>query len=908
MAPLPPRPELPDPQINQRIAWLWMLACLLILALVWTAALQKIRADRQQRLDTARTEVAARANTYAEQVLRTVLQIDQLSMVIKYEWERKGSRLDLEEQFQKGLYQTAVYPVAINAEGVAVSGTRNLARGTYMGDLDSFKAVKADPDAGLIISPLAAGRGGFTGKKIIRFTRRFSKPDGAFDGAALVAIEPEFITSFQDTSMLGEHDFISVRFVDGSVMANKIGGGGNKPYVFYRETPKFATPQGTLIEPGNKFFDQAPRVVGWKKLEGYPLITLAAVSQKNALTPYASTQKTYLGIAAVLSFLTVLGAALGAFNQIRNVARRRHAAQVQKTFRLAVDTAREGFYMIRPLYNHSGHLVEFLVEDCNERAAEIAGVPRSALIGKCTSDLYEGVHADNIRAFFAQVLEKGFNENEFHILQGRRHTPGWFQRRAVKSGAGIAVTIRDVSEARQQAETLALMARTDALTGLHNRHWLNDYMPGALERAGKSGTCVALLFIDLDNFKDVNDSLGHKAGDDVLCAVAKTLRHAIRPEDQLARLGGDEFTVIIENLASSRDAEQVGDQLIKAIDSIHSLAAWGNFSVKASIGISVYPSDGDDVNSLLQCADIAMYEAKSGGKARYRHYDALFAQKIKDRISTERALEHAIRNDEFVLYYQPRAHAGSGQFCSMEALIRWRHPERGLLPPVEFINIAERSRIIIPLGEVVIEKVCAQLAHWQGQGLLVKPVSINVSALQLKDDRLRIFLADCLRRHQIAPTLIAIELTESSMLEEEGEAPNELRQLHEMGIELQIDDFGTGYSSLSKLQQLDIDAIKIDQSFTRRLGQDQQSNALCEAIISMARTLDITVAAEGVETDAQLRILQAMGCEEIQGYLISPPVPAEAIPALMARGKFFEPLPGESVILRQKRLRPRLVS
>jgi EAL domain-containing protein (putative c-di-GMP-specific phosphodiesterase class I) len=290
----------------------------------------------------------------------------------------------------------------------------------------------------------------------------------------------------------------------------------------------------------------------------------------------------------------------------------------------------------------------------------------------------------------------------------------------------------------------------------------------------------------------------------------------------------------------------------------------------------------------LLAADIAMYEAKSEGKAQARHYDETYAHRIRERITIEQALEAAIQREEFVVYYQPRADSRCGEMAGMEALIRWRHPERGLLSPVEFISVAEQTGLIVPMGEYVIRKVCAQIAEWRNDGLPVKPVSVNVSALQLKGDGLRQTLVASLQKNDLPTELIAFELTESSMLDEDGVAQAELRKFREMGIELEIDDFGTGYSSLYKLQSLDIDVLKIDQSFVRRLGKDPQANTLCETMVSIGRSLDISVVAEGVETAEQLQLLQGMGCDQIQGYLVSPPLPADEIPKLFDK-VFFDP-------------------
>ena len=869
---------------NKRAILAWSLGWLAASSLVFGAALLKISADRKDLIDLARAEAGARAATYGEQVLRTVSQIDQLSMVIKYQWERKSSKLDLEEQYHRGVYQGALYPVVLNAAGYAVSSTRRLPKGTYMGDLPFFARHRADPEIGLTISPPTEGRGGFAGKKIIRFSRAFTQPDGRFDGLALIAIEPSYISTFHDETRLLIGDFISVYFNDGPVLASKSGGGSGVSQ--YRSMPVFPTPQGARLEEASKFTDDRPRLVGWKKLDGYPLMTVAAISKDNALAPYASTQATFLGIAAGVSLLMAIFAMGGYLSQVRNLARRRRESAVQSTFRLAVDGAREAFFMVQPSYFPDGRINQLLIEDCNERAAEISGYPRNKLIGKCCTELYQGQALQSVRDTFARVLKEGFVEDEFHVPHGKRHAPGWFQRRAVRSGTGIAVTIRDVSEAKQQAETLATMARTDSLTNLPNRHWLNDYLPVAIERARENNHQLALYYVDLDNFKDINDALGHKSGDDVLCAVGQSLRMALRVSDHLARIGGDEFLAVIEDVEDMEVARSIAEKLIDAVSLPDAVTSWRAFVPKASIGISLFPDHGQDMDSLLQSADIAMYQAKSEGKSRFCFYNEDFAQKIRDRISTERALEQAIANDEFIIYYQPRADARTGELSSMEALVRWRHPERGLIAPIEFIPVAEQSRLIVPLGDLVIRKVCEQLMRWREQNLNLKPVSINVSALQLRGDGLRLSLAANLSRLALPSSLIAIELTESSILDEDGEAFEELKRLSEMGVELQIDDFGTGYSSLSKLQSLDIDVLKIDQSFVTKLATDHQSRALCETIVSIGRSLDIDVVAEGVETPEQLQILQAMGCDEIQGYLVARPVPAEDIPSLMNK-KFF---------------------
>jgi diguanylate cyclase (GGDEF)-like protein len=433
------------------------------------------------------------------------------------------------------------------------------------------------------------------------------------------------------------------------------------------------------------------------------------------------------------------------------------------------------------------------------------------------------------------------------------------------------------------------MARTDALTGLPNRYWLNDYLPSAIQRSKLIQKRLALFYLDLDNFKDINDSLGHKAGDEILCSVADALRSVLDKNDQVARLGGNEFILIVEHLESEQQAEDYAIKIGHAIRHVKTNLPKKIFTLDVSIGIAIYPDHGQEMDSLVQSADIAMYVAKSEKKGTYRIYKELFGQNIRERVNAEYELRQAIEHDQLVVFYQPRADTVTGKFCGMEALVRWQHPERGLVPPNLFIPVAEQSGLIIQLGEIVIEKTCEQLAQWREDGLNTHSVSVNVSALQLKDKNLRHFLVDCMQRHGLTPCMLSIELTESTMLDEEGVASSELKRLRELGFHLLIDDFGTGQSSLSKLQSLEIDLIKIDQSFVVNLGEDVQSKALCSAVVSIGRALNIKVVAEGVETPEQLRILRQLGCDEVQGYLISKPVPAHQIPHLIDRASFFEP-------------------
>jgi EAL domain-containing protein (putative c-di-GMP-specific phosphodiesterase class I) len=372
----------------------------------------------------------------------------------------------------------------------------------------------------------------------------------------------------------------------------------------------------------------------------------------------------------------------------------------------------------------------------------------------------------------------------------------------------------------------------------------------------------------------------------------------VRATDHVVRLGGDEFTVVLQKVHGSDDVARVSRLIIKAMQEPFDVAGQGKHRVEGSVGIAVFPRDGADPDTLLKHADLAMYAAKADGKGRFSFYQPGLSDTLLHRLGKEQALRRAIAEDEFIMVYQPRVETMTGALCGMEALVRWMHPERGMLPPEEFIQIAEDTGMIREIGSAVIDKTIAQIAAWQEAGLPVVPVSINVSALQFDEGHLRPLLVTCMRRYRVNADLIEIEITESSMLGGGDLVSGQLAAIRELGIKLLIDDFGTGYSSLSQLQRLEMDVLKIDRAFTSQLRNESNANVLFNAIVVMAHALGMRVVAEGVETLDQLRALQSLGCDEVQGFYVSRPVAAADLPALMQQECLFPPLrPGLRLVL-----------
>lgn len=854
---------------------------------MWALVLAQLNSDREQARVLASQQAVSLSRAYAEQLRRAVEQIDQMTLGLKYDAEDPTLSLDLERRRQRGLYpdRAQFYASVIDREGQV--GTSSLVSGQQHArvDLDFFLHHMTDDSEALLISERVAGRR--VPSQVTRFSRRVQAADGSFGGVVLVTVEPTHLVSFYDEAMLGPDDFITVRRINGPMLASKPGPGGASPGTYYRDDPEFAGENGVQLEPASAFWDGKPRIVAWRKLDDYPLVALAALSEERAFAGHrASTRRAYAAAAAGSVFL-LLFSGIGMVLSARLAWRRQQAEEVKHTYRLAVDAAREGFYMLRPLYDEQRQAFDFQLEDCNERAAALLGSTRSALLGTRLSEFYQHTYLDDVFARLHQALENGYYEEEVRVSSDSRLQAVWVHQRVVRNGTGLAVTIRDVSEAHAQQAALAEMANVDALTGLPNRHWLSNFLPRALEQARTDESGVAILFVDLDDFKNINDTLGHAAGDELLKSAALRLKSLVRASDHVVRLGGDEFTLVLQQVQRMDDVARVARLIVKALSEPFLIGASSGHSVQASIGISVFPQDGEDGETLLKHADIAMYAAKARGKGRYHFYCTHLSDSLLLRINREQALRLAIERDEFVLHYQPRVDTASGRLVSVEALVRWMDPKRGLVPPLDFIQIAEETGLILRLGSMVIEKACAQIAQWKAEGLPVVPVSINVSALQFNDGHVRDILAACMRHFGIEPELIGIELTESCMAGEDKVVSDQLDGLRALGVKLLVDDFGTGYSSLSQLQRLNVDVLKVDRAFTVTLAENEEGKALFKAILSMADALDIGIVAEGVETPEQLSVLQSLRCAEVQGHFISRPVPPREMARLMLRRYLF---------------------
>jgi diguanylate cyclase (GGDEF)-like protein len=451
--------------------------------------------------------------------------------------------------------------------------------------------------------------------------------------------------------------------------------------------------------------------------------------------------------------------------------------------------------------------------------------------------------------------------------------------------AAVANVVSGAVERHRTEEEVRHAALHDALTGLPNRTLGLDRLEGALARRRRDGRDVAVLLLDLDLFKLVNDSYGHGIGDDLLVTLAPRLQDAVRPADTVARLGGDEFLIVCEQLDGAHDAIQVAERVAHAVSQPIVLRSGEHF-VTGSIGIAMADSADRDSEALIRDADAAMYRAKERGRGRFELFDDLVRERVLTRLRTETELRRALERDELRVVFQPVVDLGDGSVVAVEALVRWQHPDRGLLDPMDFVPVAEDSGLIQPLGRWVLETACHEGAALQQGFPRPQPLllCVNTSAHQIADAAFPAEVAAIVRRSGLAPGSLALEITESVLMEEAHAPVTVLAQLRDYGLRLMLDDFGTGYSSLGYLKRFPLDAVKVDRSFIAGLGRDEEDSAIVAAVISMAHTLGLTVVAEGVERGEQVDHLRRLGCDRVQGRLLARPLPAAELCRLMAAG------------------------
>jgi diguanylate cyclase (GGDEF)-like protein/PAS domain S-box-containing protein len=590
-----------------------------------------------------------------------------------------------------------------------------------------------------------------------------------------------------------------------------------------------------------------------------PMLGPGSASGNPLLTPGLLA----LAVAAVSTLILSAGLTL-AMIDLR--AERRDAAESARLRQIA-DAAFEGL-----LIHHHG-----VILDANAAFAEMVGLPVARIIGRSLLDFAAGHEIAHAK----ERLASGRNGREEYAFQAANGTvlPVEVLARDIEYGGKPAkvLAVRDISERKQAAERLHYLAHHDPLTGLANRALVRERFAAAITRAASRGEALAVLSLDLDRFKAINDLLGHHAGDQLLIRVAAQLRGAVGGAEIIARLGGDEFVVLLtvdpEGRLVTENAQRIITTLTEPVEIGSHIV-----QINTSIGVALYPHHGETPDALLKNADTALYAAKRAGRGTIRLFEPAMDEELQRRRHLERDLRLAIEQRALAVHFQPLFKSDGRSLAGFEALVRWPHPEHGIIPPRDFIPLAEECGLIVPLGRLVLDIACREAASWQQP----HRIAVNISPAQLRAGDLVATVAEVLTETGLAPERLELEITESLLIEDTEAALTTLNALKALGLRIVLDDFGTGYSSLSYLRRFPFDKLKIDRSFVQALGEDAEATAIVRAIVALANSLTLDVTAEGVETEAQLHMLQAESCSELQGYLLGRPAPAETLARLIA--------------------------
>ncbi|HZF69321.1 putative bifunctional diguanylate cyclase/phosphodiesterase, partial [Sulfuricurvum sp.] len=525
---------------------------------------------------------------------------------------------------------------------------------------------------------------------------------------------------------------------------------------------------------------------------------------------------------------------------------------------------------------------------CNTTFERLAGGKEEEIIGKSDFEIVDAELAQFFRDHDLKAMnsEKATIYEEFLTFLDGSYA-GYFEttKTAMRDTEGNVIGVlgiaRDITERKHHEERLETLANYDPLTGLANRGLLLSHLQNSILQAKRESAQIGLLMFDLDRFKDINDSYGHNAGDELLQQVATRFGTRLREGDLISRLGGDEFAVVIEHLTHPEDAGRLAKEMLSVLGKVYKLSSGASIHIGGSVGIVLFPDHGESAQELLQHADAALYKAKEEGRGIYRYYTDDLTDNARKRIECEISLRHAITNNEFEVYYQPQVHIATGRIVGAEALVRWNHPTRGLVSPLEFIPIAEETGLIGEIGEWVLNDTCRQGKIWFDQGHRLT-LAVNLSAHQVRHQNIPKMVERALRQSGYPADRLELELTESALMQREEETVAMLHSLRAHGIRLAIDDFGTGYSSLSYLKRFPIDVLKIDKSFVDDIPFENDDMAIVTAIIAMAQALGFQVLAEGTERIEQIEFLKEKGCTMYQGYFKSPPVPAAEFEKLLS--------------------------
>ena len=853
-----------------------------MIALLWAGAWLLISTERQAAHNAVAQDTANLARAFEENVVRTIHEIDRMLLYIRQGQSDGMNGAAWAERIGQAFAQgdTTLQVAVIDAGGWLVATDRGgePERAMNLADRAHFQVHASADEDFLHVSKPVLGRA--SGRWSVQMTRRLVDAEGRFAGVLVASFDPTHFARFYESVSIGTGSAAMIAGLDGVVRAGGGGGLGSLGAPIadalllarlrrHEEATVHLAAAGGLPE----------RIASFRRVRGHPLAVVVAA---DAVQPDSSWQRhrpIWISGSIGLTAIIVL-AVLGGLRRSRRLAETRaELKEKSRQLEVTLDNIAQGIVMV----DDSGRIGVL-----NRRCAEMLALPPALAAGRGTTydDLVRHLEAagEFERQTDAALLAHIRSHRDGALL------PVWERtrpdgtvleiRNKALPGGGFVRTLSDVTERRRAEAKIVHLARHDPLTGVANRALFRQKLDEACAEIGE-GRPFGLLLIDLDHFKGVNDTWGHLVGDKLLSEVADRLRGIVRAGDLVARLGGDEFAIIAHSVTQASHVVALAERVCRAAR--QPFVIDGNvLLIGASVGIALAPADGTRAQELLHAADLAMYAVKAEGRGTYKLFSRALDAEQKARRALEADLRTAIVERQFELHYQPIKSIGSNAVTAYEALIRWRHPERGMVPPLDFIPLAEETGLIVPMGAWVLETACRDMARSSSEAR----VAVNLSPLQFRDKNLLGTISAALERSGLAAHRLEIEITESALLYNDQLTQAHLTSLRRLGVHITMDDFGTGYSSLGYLMSYPIQSIKIDRSFVAGLGEKASSMAIVRAITTLATSLGLSTTAEGVETERQLSVLRELGCTDAQGYLFSRPMPGEAIlPSALASGR-----------------------
>lgn len=820
------------------------------------------------------------------QKIDTVLLATQLRLGESLQAERNDPRaINAALAKYLGLITESQSLRVANAEGAFIYDAAGTLFSASIRDRDYFLRNQADPSGQLVISDPIFAR--ITHNWVITLSRRIDDREGRFAGLVQAAVRADHFQDFYQGLRLGPGRTVALlddqmrlvaRFPEAPErLGQPIGSPALRSLIAERRTEAIYSAPSAV--------DGVERLFSLRKIGSHPLYVLVGWEHAEFMANWYR-QVFWAALSAVILALVLLGWVLvwlRTYDEARRLARgmtEAYETTVHRT-RALLDSLPDPAW----LSDRNSRMIAV-----NQSYCRASGRAEEAIVGRSVAEIWPAEVAAEMARQEAETLnslQQRRRESVQDIADGSRRSYEHISTPVLDSSGqlvGVAGVARDITQIRRDEERIRDLAAHDALTALPNRTQLHQRLTQALALTVGEQAGIALMFLDLDHFKNINDTLGHDVGDELLKQVAQRLRANLDARDTVSRQGGDEFIVLLQQATGPAHVAQIAQRLIEVVSKPFQVGRH-ELQVGVSIGISTYPGDGVDIGSLLKNADTAMYQAKAAGGGAYQFFTAEMNAHIMVRVALENSLRQAIRNQEFELHYQPQVDGASGELLGLEALIRWNHPEQGPISPARFIPIAEEAYLINPIGEWVLREACRQARAWMDQGLVPRVVAVNLSAVQFRQQNLVDQVARALQESGLEARWLELEITESAFIHNTERIIELLAQLRGLGVKLSVDDFGTGYSSLGYLKRLPFDKIKIDQSFVRDLPGSADDAAITRAIIGIAGSLHKEVIAEGVETAEQREFLLRQGCLHMQGYFFARPMPARALEAWLRAGK-----------------------